>query len=104
VNAEFRGFPQTPEPGLHALLRGGLVPLQIAAYAVRLTVFAVLGTLEPVVRIALSLLALGGFATCVLYRWVLHAPHFPFGLMLLISVASAVLSVLYGALVRRLAS
>ena len=72
----------------------------VTAYAIRLTAFAVLSTLEPVVRIVLSILALTGIATCVLYRFVLHAPHFPLGRMLLLSIALAVLSVLYGLLVR----
>jgi hypothetical protein len=100
MNTEFRDSPATLDPGANALLRGFLLPLRIAAYAVRLSAFAMLSTLEPVVRIILSLLALGGLATCVLYRFVLHAPHFPLGRMLLLSVALAVLSVLYGLLVR----
>ena len=41
-----------------AVLKGCLLPVRIAAYAIRLTAFAVLSTLEPVVRIVLSILAL----------------------------------------------
>jgi hypothetical protein len=80
-----------------------LIPPRILAQGVGLTAFAVLSTLEPVVRILLSLLALGGLGACLLYRGALHAPHFPLGLMLLLSGAAAVLSVLYGLLVRSLA-
>lgn len=100
MNAELRDSPATLEPVASAVLKGCLLPVRITAYAIRLTAFAVLSTLDPVVRILLSLLSLGGFATCVLYRFVLHAPHFPFGRMLLLSVGLAVLSVLYGLLVR----
>jgi hypothetical protein len=100
MNTEFRDSPATLEPVVSAVLKGCLLPLRIATYAMRLTAFAVLSTLEPVVQIVLSILALTGLATCVLYRFVLHAPHFPLGRMLLLSVALAVLSVLYGLLVR----
>jgi hypothetical protein len=100
MNTEFRDSPVTLEQAVSAVLKGCLLPVRITAYAIRLTAFAVLSTLEPVVQIVLSILALTGFATCVLYRFVLHAPHFPLGRMLLVSVALAVLSVLYGLLVR----
>jgi hypothetical protein len=100
MSAQFRDSPARLDPGPSALLRGCLLPLRIAFYAVRLTAFALLSTLEPLVRIVLPLLALGGLATCALYRFVLHAPHFPLALMLLLSVGLAVLSVLYGLLVR----
>jgi hypothetical protein len=100
MNTEFRDSPATLEQAVSAVLKGCLLPVRIAMYAMRLTAFAVLSTLEPVVQIALSILALAGLATCVLYRFVLHAPHFPLGRMLLVSVALAVLSVLYGLLVR----
>jgi hypothetical protein len=71
-------------------------------YTLRLIAFAVLSTLQPIVRIALSLLAIGGFATCLLFRAV-HAPHFPLGVMLLFSAAMAVLSVVYSLVVTKLA-
>lgn len=73
-----------------------------ALYALRLTAFAVLSVLEPVVALVLSLVALLGFATCFLYRFVVHAPHFPFALMLTFSIAAAVLLVVYRVATRAL--
>ncbi len=87
---------------LHSLLRAARVLVILAARLLRLIVFAVLSTLEPVVRIALSLLAIGGFFTCFLYRFVVHAPHFPFGLTLALSAAVSVLLVLYSFAMRAL--
>jgi hypothetical protein len=71
-------------------------------YALRLTAFAVLSVLEPVVAIVLSLLAVLGFGTCFLYRFVVHAPHFPFALMLTLSLAASVLLVAYQLAMRAL--
>jgi hypothetical protein len=77
------------------LVAAAITLLLIAAHAARLGVFAVLAALEPIIRILLSLLAMGGLAACVLYRFVVHAPHFPFGLMLMLSAGFSVLLVLY---------
>ena len=80
---------------LRSLVAAAITLLLIAAHAARLGVFAVLAALEPIIRILLSLLAMGGLAACVLYRFVVHAPHFPFGLMLMLSAGFSVLLVLY---------
>lgn len=90
------------ESMLHSSFMAGLTVALMAAHALRLTVFAILATLEPVVRILLSLLAMGGFAMCVLYRFVVHAPHFPFGLMLALSTGFSALLALYYLAVRAL--
>ena len=90
------------ESWARSCVAGGFSLLLIAAQAVRLSVFAVLAALEPIVRILLSLLAMGGIAMCVLFRFVVHAPHFPFGLMLTVSVGFSVLLVLYYLAVRAL--
>lgn len=66
------------------------------------SVYAVLATLEPVVRALLLLLALAGFVTCVIYGLLLRDPHFPMKLLLLFSVAMCVLSAAYSLLVRSL--
>jgi hypothetical protein len=92
--------PVLPRNGVWAVSLG-LVGLLL--YTLRLIAFAVLSTLHPLVRSVLSLLAIGGFATCVLFKCAVHAPHFPLGVMLLFSVAMAVLSVVYSLLVSRLA-
>jgi hypothetical protein len=86
----------------NAWLRAASVALMLAVRGLRFTAFAVLSTFEPLVRFALIILALGGFATCILYRYLLHAPHFPFVQMLLLSLAACVVSVLYGLWVRAL--
>ena len=87
---------------LHYLLLAARALFILAARLLRLIVFAVLSTLEPVVRIALSLLAIGGFLTCFLYRFVVHAPNFPFALTFTLSVAVCVLLVLYSFAMRAL--
>ena len=87
---------------LHPLLIAGRALLVLGARLLRFIVFAVLSTLEPVVRIALSLLAIVGFLTCFLYRFVVHAPHFPFALTFTLSVAVSVLLVLYSFAMRAL--
>lgn len=91
--------PVLPRSGVFAVCLGlaGLI-----LYTLRLMAFAVLSTLQPVVRIILSLLAIVGFVTCLLFK-AAHAPHFPLGVMLLFSVAVAVLSVVYSLLVAKLA-
>jgi hypothetical protein len=63
---------------------------------------AVLATFEPVVRVVLFLLALGGVVTCVVYGLLLRDPHFPVGILLLFSLAMCVASALYGWVVRLL--
>ena len=87
-----------PTPRMSSVLH----TLLLAARALRFIVFAVLSTLEPVVRIALSLVAIVGFLTCFLYRFVVHAPHFPFALTFTLSVAVSVLLVLYSFAMRAL--
>jgi len=87
---------------LHHLLLAARALLVLAARLLRFIVFAVLSTLEPVVRLALSLVAIVGFLTCFLYRFVVHAPHFPFALTFTLSVAVSVLLVLYSFAMRAL--
>ena len=87
---------------LHYLFLAARALFILAAGLLRFIVFAVLSTLEPVVRIALSLLAIVGFLTCFLYRFVVHAPHFPFALTFTLSVAVSVLLVLYSFAMRAL--
>lgn len=104
-NMEYSNSPgRNPFGGswVRSCLTAGFTLLLIAAQAVRLSVFAVLAALEPIVRILLSLLAMGGLATCVLFRFVVHAPHFPFGLMLTLSAGFSMLLVLYYVAVRAL--
>jgi hypothetical protein len=88
-------------------LRGGLTAgftvFFIAVQAVRVTLFSILATFEPVVRISLSLLAMGGFAMCGLHYFVIHSPHFPLGLMFAVSSGFSLSLVLYYLVLRALA-
>ena len=90
------------ESVVHYFLRTCRALVLGGTYALRLTAFAVLSALEPVVAIVLSLVAILGFATCFLYRFVVHAPHFPFGFMLTFSIAASVLLVVYRLTIRAL--
>jgi hypothetical protein len=79
----------------------GLTMLMCAA--ARLLAFlgyAVLATFEPFVRMLLSLLALGGFLTCVIYRFLAHDPRFPLWTMLLLSLSMCALSAAYSVVLR----
>src|SRR5207237_10029073 len=87
---------------LHILHLAARALVVLAARVLRFIVFAFLSTLEPVVRIALSLVAIVGFLTCFLYRFVVHAPHFPFALTFTLSVAVSVLLVLFSFAMRAL--
>jgi len=62
-------------------------------------VFTFLAILEPVVRIIFGSLALLGVLTAFFFK-AIHAPHFPFWLMLAISVASGLTVTAYRAFLR----
>ena len=103
MGAQFEGLNVTPAHRSSGLLAAALSFLALLLYLLRGVVFAVLATLEPLVRVGCSLLALLGLVTCLLFKGFFHAPHFPLGLMLLFSVSMAVLAVLYGLVVEWLA-
>ena len=84
-------------------LTTGFTVLLLAAQAVRVTLFSILATFEPIIRISLSLLAMGGFAMCGLHYFVIHSPHFPLGVMLALSSGFSLLLVLYYLALRALA-
>ncbi len=70
--------------------------------AIRLTLYAVLAVLRPFIVVGLSALALVGFATTLFYALLVPGSHFPTALVLIMSVASAVLIVLFYALMELL--
>lgn len=80
-----------------------LALLRIITRTVRLSLFSLLATLEPVVRIGLSLVATAGLLICALYRLALPGSHFPLGSMLALSAGCSFLLVLYYLLLRALA-
>src|ERR1017187_2150572 len=75
--------------------------LSVALHAIRLTVFAILAVFEPIIRVALSLLALVGICLSVFNRYVVYAPHFPFWLVIGISMGCAVALAMYRSEERR---
>jgi hypothetical protein len=103
MGAQFEDFSVAPAHRPSGLLAAGLSLLALILYLLRGVAFAVLATLEPLVRAGCSLLAILGLVTCLLFKGFFHTPHFPLGLMLLFSVSMAVLAVLYGLVVEWLA-
>jgi hypothetical protein len=78
------------------LLRG---TLRLLWYALGLPVFMFLAILEPVVRFILGALALLGVLTALFFKFY-DVPHFPFALMLAVSVGFGLMLVGYYALLR----
>jgi hypothetical protein len=78
------------------LLRG---TLRLLWHAVRLPVYVFLMILEPVVRFILGGLALLGVLTALFFKFY-GVPHFPFALMLGMSVGFGLMLVGYYALLR----
>jgi hypothetical protein len=66
---------------------------------VRLPIFTLLVILEPVVALVLGGLALAGVLT-TLFFVAIHAPHFPVGTMLSISIGFGLALMLYEAVLR----
>jgi hypothetical protein len=70
--------------------------------ALRFVTYAVFVPFEPLVRVALLLVAFLGFVACLVYRLLLHDPHFPLAPMLGLSVGLCVVAAAIGAFIRRL--
>jgi len=67
----------------------------LAWQAIRVVLFALLKILRPIVTVALSCLAIGGLLVTFLYKWTSTDSRFPFWLMLGISMAFAIMLLLY---------
>ena len=80
------------------LLRG---TLRLLWHAVRLPAFVFLAILEPIVSFVLGALALLGVLTALFSKFY-GVPHFPFALMLGVSVGFGLMQVGYYALLRLL--
>lgn len=74
--------------------------LLIVWVAIRIPVVTLMIILEPFVTIYLMGFATIGVLTCILNYLFLQFPHFPYGLMLSISIGSALLLMPYYALMR----
>ena len=103
MGAQLEDLSETAIHRSQGLAAVGLGLPALLLYLLRGVAFAVLATLEPLVRLGCSLLAIAGLLTCLLFKGFFHTPHFPLGLMLLFSVSMAVLAVLYGLVVEWLA-
>lgn len=77
--------------------------LSLIWIAVRLPILAVLVILEPFVTVILMGVATLGVLTSLFNEFVLRLPHFPFELMMTMSIGSALLLLPYYALQRFLA-
>jgi len=88
----------TPEAGpLMAVARAALLLLWTA---IRLPIVTLLIILEPFVTLVLMAIATLGVLTCLFHEFLLKDPHFPFWLMLGMSIGSALLLLPYYALIR----
>jgi hypothetical protein len=72
--------------------------LIVLVAAIRVVLYAVLAVLRPFIVAALSALTLVGLAASLFYVLLVPTSHFPVGLVLIMSVASAVSIVLFYAL------
>jgi hypothetical protein len=88
-----------------AVTAGGLLrfALWLLWQAVRLPLFLFLAILEPVVSFVLGALALLGVLTALFWEAV-HPAHFPFFIVLGVSLGFAFLLVIYEAVLRFLSS
>lgn len=83
-----------------SLKQAGLGLTRFGWNVIRLPIIATLTVVEPVVRTALAGIALLGIATALFSEFVVRAPNFPFWPMIGVSVGSALLLMLYYALMR----
>lgn len=95
-------IPWATESTGDALRHGAGRAAAILFSAVRVTLYAVLAVLRPFVVAGLSALALLGLAMSLFYALLVPGSHFPTALVLAMSVTSAVLIVLFYALMELL--
>jgi hypothetical protein len=72
--------------------------VSVAWTMLRLTLYSVLALLEPLVIWGAAALTITCLALCLLFRVIVHAPHFPTGFALLLAAGSALALVAYYAL------
>jgi len=82
----------------------GLFALRVAWHSIRIPVLAMLVVLEPFVCVLLSALAVLGIIVALFNRFLLHSPHFPFWMMLGVSVGCAVILMFYYGIIRFLSN
>lgn len=67
-------------------------------HVVRMTLYAVLALLRPLIVGALKAVSVLGLLACLFYVFFMRGTHFPVGVMLILSAGCAVCVVLYYAL------
>ena len=85
-----------------SLSRGAKRTLPMLVGVLRVTLYAVLAVLRPVIVAALSGVTLVGLALCLFFATLVPGSHFPMGLVLILSVASASLIVVFYAVMEGL--
>jgi len=85
-----------------AIKQGARRALPVLITALRVTIYAVLAVLRPFIVAGLSILTLVGLATSLFYAALLPASHFPTGLVLTMSAVSAVMIVVFYAVMELL--
>ena len=78
--------------------RASSIVSSMAWTTLRLALYSVLAILEPVIVWITAALTIVCLALCVFFGLIVHAPHFPLGLVLLLGVGSALALVVYYAL------
>jgi hypothetical protein len=82
--------------------RGAGRTLIVIVGALRVTLYAVLAVLRPFIVAALSATTLVGLTLCAFFATLVQGSHFPTGLVLIVSVASALMIVVFYALMELL--
>ena len=86
------------------LATSALVGLRFVWHSIRMPILAVLVILEPFVSVVLSALTVLGIFFALFFRYLVRLPHFPFWLMLGISLGCAVFLMLYYGIIRILSN
>jgi hypothetical protein len=95
-------MPWETEATLDAVTRGAKRALAVFVSALRVTLYAVLAVLRPLIVAALSGVTLVGLALCLFFATLVPGSHFPMGFVLILSVASASLIVVFYAVMEGL--
>jgi hypothetical protein len=82
--------------------RGAKRALPVFVSSLRVTLYAVLAVLRPIIVAALSGVTLVGLALSLFFATLVPGSHFPMGLVLTLSVASASLIVVFYAVMEGL--
>ena len=88
----------------HWLAATGRGALRLTWHTVRLPALTLLVLLEPLICRTLSLLAILGLLTAFFWEFVVKPPHFPFWIVLGVSVGLALLQLPYYLLIRLLSN